>query len=91
MFVVLMAEMDKGGLDIGEESFEGGNGAFLWLVGIVERTGFCRGHYDILFEESGLFNLGLELDVQVVVDFCKKANMGEGVWSWACQKILLSK
>lgn len=79
--------MDKGGLDIGEESFEGGNGAFLWLVGIVEGTGFCRGHYDILFE-SGLFNLGLELDVQVVVDFW---NMGEGVWSWACQKILLSK
>lgn len=71
MFVVLVAEMDEGGLDIGEESFEGGNGAFLWRVGIVERTGFCRGHYGVLFEESGLFNLGLEFDVQVVVDFCK--------------------
>lgn len=71
MFVVLVAEMNEGGLDLGEERFKGGNGAFLWRVSVAESTGFCGCHYG-RFYASEFINLRLEFDVQVCAWFCKK-------------------
>lgn len=68
MFVVLVAEMNEGGLDFGKEGFKGGNGAFLWRVSVAESTCFCGCHYGG-FYASEFFNLRLGFDVQVYAWF----------------------